>query len=226
VKTNFNKEIEFVVDDREVRSGVLELLKSYEDVSVTVCRLAQGDYLIDDRLLVERKRLPDLVISIKDGRLFSQALRLLGTEQHPMMILEGTATDLAGSGMRREAIQGALVMVTIYLGIPLLRSRNLQESVQLMLYAARQGKSIATGALPRRGRRTRGKRATQIGFLQGLPNVGTERAGRLLDHFGSIENIVTASVQELTRVEGIGSKTAESIRWVVKEPMQSYEIKS
>ncbi|MCZ6525024.1 MAG: hypothetical protein O6928_00460 [Gammaproteobacteria bacterium] len=115
MKTNFNKEIEFVVDDREVRSGVLELLKSYEDVSVTVCRLAQGDYLIDDRLLVERKRLPDLVISIKDGRLFSQALRLLGTEQHPMMILEGTATDLAGSGMRREAIQGALVMVTIYI---------------------------------------------------------------------------------------------------------------
>ena len=67
MKTHFDKEIEFVVDDREVRSGVLELLKSYADVSVRVCRLAQGDYLIDDRLLVERKRLPDLVISIKDG---------------------------------------------------------------------------------------------------------------------------------------------------------------
>ena len=56
--------------------------------------------------------------------------------------------------------------------------------------------------------------------------MGIERADRLLDHFGSIENIVTASMQELTRVEGIGPKTAESIRWVVKEPRQSYEIKS
>ncbi len=131
MKTHFDKEIEFVVDDREVRSGVLEILKSYADVSVRVCRLAQGDYLIDDRLLVERKRLPDLVISIKDGRLFSQALRLLRAEQHPMMILEGCATDLAGSGMRREAIQGALVMMTIYLGIPLLRSRNYSNRDQI-----------------------------------------------------------------------------------------------
>jgi len=226
VKTFFNKEIEFVVDDREVRSGVLAFLNSNAEVSVTVCRLAQGDYIIDDRLLIERKRLPDLVSSIKDGRLFSQALRILGSGQQPMMILEGCASDLAGSGMRREAIQGALVMVTIYLGIPLLRSRNLRESVQLMLYAARQGKSIASGALPRRGRRIRGKRAIQNGFLQGLPNVGAERAGSLLDHFGNIENIVTASVQELTRVEGIGPKTASSIRWVVKEPVQSYDIKS
>jgi len=39
-------------------------------------------------------------------------------------IPEGTAADLAGSGMRREAIQGALIGLTLYLGIPLLRSQG------------------------------------------------------------------------------------------------------
>jgi len=64
------------------------------------------------------------------------------------MILEGTAKDLASSGMRREAIQGALITLSIILGIPILRSKSPTESAHLMYYAARQINSIASGALP------------------------------------------------------------------------------
>ena len=93
-----------------------------------------------------------------------------------------------------------------------------------MLYVACQGRMIVSGALPRRGRRTRGKRASQIKLLQGLPNVGPKRAVKLLDYFGTIEQIVTANEHELTRVEGIGAKTAQTIRWLVNEQKQIYTV--
>jgi len=154
--------------------------------------------------------------------LFGQACRLADSPVWSAIILEGTGRDLATSGMRREAIQGALITLTLYLGIPLLRSRNLEETVRLLLYAARQGRAVASGALPRKGRRYKGKRRVQTHILQGLPGVGVERAKRLLDQFGSIEAVVAASESELTAIDGIGQGTAQAIRWSVQETQSMY----
>ena len=58
---------EIIADDREQSSKLLEALAAFDRVSVRVERLALGDYLIDGGLLVERKTIADLVVSIKDG---------------------------------------------------------------------------------------------------------------------------------------------------------------
>jgi len=216
--------ISVVVDDREAAGGVIDLLRVQEGVVVQIERLPLGDYLIDESLLVERKTFADLIASIKDGRLFGQGCRLAGSRRWTALILEGTGKDLAGSGMRREAIQGALITLTLFLGIPLLRSQNPQESAQLMLFAARQARTVATGALPRRGRRPRGKYRVQTRVLQGLPGIGPERAKRLLEKFGTIEAVMTAEVEELAAIRGVGMATAETIRWAVKEAVSAYGL--
>jgi len=212
-----------VVDDRETRCGIVEILEGTESVSVTVNRLTCGDYEIDGKLLFERKTLADLIISVKDGRLFRQGCKLAQEEKRGIIILEGTSNDLVSSGMRREAIQGALITLTVFLGIPLLRSRNLQETVRLMLYTARQNQSIASGALHRHGVRPRGKRKTQLHILQGLPGIGPERALTLLEQFGSVEAVLTASFEELATIKGIGKHTADSIQWAVHEADAEYD---
>jgi len=148
--------IRIVVDDREANSGMVEVLKETEGVDVTIRHLSLGDYEVDGRLLFERKTLLDLVVSIKDGRLFRQACRLVSNPLRSAIILEGNAGELASSGMRREAIQGALITLTLILGIPLLRSKEPRESARLMLYAARQVQSMARGALPRKVKRSLG----------------------------------------------------------------------
>jgi len=216
------EETSVVVDDRELGSGVVEILNRRCGVRVQVERLPLGDYRIDDALLVERKTLRDLVASIKDGRLFRQGCRLAGASLWPALILEGTGRDLDSSGMRREAIQGALVTLSVFLGIPLLRSMNPEETASIMLLAARQHRRLTGGPLPRRGRRPRGKYRVQARVLQGLPGVGPERARRLLDRFGSLEAVLTANVSELASVQGIGSGTAEAIRWAVDEASAGY----
>ena len=210
------------VDDRERGGPVLDLLRQSADFCVTVSRLKLGDYLLDSRFVFERKTLKDLVVSIIDGRLFQQALKLSEAGLQPALILEGTAQDFAGCGMRWEAIQGALVTVSLFCGVPLLRARTPAETVNTMLFAARQGRMVSTGALPRHGYRPRGKRARQLFILQGLPGIGPARARRLLDRFGSVEAIVTAHPGELRSVRGIGGHLADKLRWAVEEPQRQY----
>jgi len=216
--------IDIRADDRELAGRVVAALRQQDDVSLEVERLPLGDYLIDGTLLVERKRLPDLAASIKDGRLFRQAFRLASSPLWTAIILEGTGSHLADSKMRREAIQGALISVTLYLGIPLLRSRDAVETAQLMVSAARQGRRLTAGTPYRPGRRPRGKARVQSFVLQGLPGVGPERARCLLERFGSLEAIMHADVEELASVRGIGHATAKAICWAVKETGPAYHI--
>lgn len=211
-----------LVDDRELRGPMREALARCRSLEVEVGRLAVGDYVVDGALVCERKTLSDLALSIKQGRLFSQALRLAGADKPAALILEGTSADLAGSGMRWEAIQGALITVSLFMGLSLLRTRGPDETVRTFLYAARQRRAIAYGALPRRGRRPRGKAALQAHILQGLPGIGPERARRLIEHFGSVEAALAAGIEALGEVPGIGRGTAEKIRWAVKESRAEY----
>src|SRR3990167_6477839 len=97
--------IPIIVDDRERRGGVVGALRASGNFAVAVRRLAVGDYLVDDRFLIERKTLPDLTLSIQSGRLFRQALRLAQVSHlRPALILEGTSADLrlkhAETGLR------------------------------------------------------------------------------------------------------------------------------
>jgi ERCC4-type nuclease len=218
----FKNMINIIADDREPEMMMNPLLDN-EKVKLIKQRLSVGDYEIDGRLLVERKTLQDLVGSIKDGRLFDQACRLANSPLQTLIILEGTTKNMQAK-MRREAIQGALITVSVYFGIPLLRSMSPEETIQLMLYTAQQGRARVQGGLPRKGKRPQGKRKIQLHILQGLPNIGAERASALLAEFGSVEAVLTATSDELQRIDGIGAGTAKQIRWAVQETMPIYSL--
>jgi ERCC4-type nuclease len=207
-----------IADDREANADVVQHLRARPDCTVIIKHMVLGDYQVAGRLLVERKGWPDLVASIVDGRLFRQACRLSASPWHAVLLLEGKEEDIADCAMTREAIQGALVSVSVILGIAVLRSRDAAESARLMLYAGRQLRSVISGAVTRAGHRPKSKRRTQLHILQGLPTVGPVRAARLLEKFGTVEAVFTAAHRELIQVAGIGKAAAESIRWAVSEP--------
>jgi ERCC4-type nuclease len=119
--------------------------------------------------------------------------------------------------MSWEALQGALVTVSVFIGLPVLRTRTVEETTRTFLYTARQARALVQSSLPRHGYRPKGKAALQRFILQGLPGVGPELARRLLQRFGSVQAIITAGESELTMIDGIGGKTARRIRWSVEE---------
>lgn len=220
----FNGEpIRIWVDDREARgSGIASRLAEMEGVSVVVKRLRAGEYLIEGKAVLERKRVPDFLGSLFDGRLFAQAKRLADSPLRSFLILEGPASEWTHRHIRRESVQGAVLTLSVVFGIPVLRSQNEEETVRLIRYTARQLQATSTAALNRPGRRPRGKRAIQIRVLTGFPRVGLKRAQRLLEHFESLEHVMAANRAELASVPGIGAQTAQQIHWAVHETKNPY----
>ncbi|MFZ7125480.1 MAG: ERCC4 domain-containing protein [Desulfobacterales bacterium] len=216
------RQVHIIMDDRERSIAVFRELTAMDGISIDIRRLAIGDYLIDGRLLCERKTLQDFAASVVDGRLFRQMTRLTTSPLKGMLILEGTSRDLNNTGLRREALQGALITICVIMGIPVLRSMNPGETARLLVFAARQSMLAISGGLPRAGYRPKGRRKQQLYILQGLPGVGPTRAARLLDQFGSVNGIFNASVEALASVDGIGGDTARKIKWAVSESVLPY----
>lgn len=212
------------MDDRERGAGVIAALRRFDDVAVTVERLKVGDYLVDNRVLFERKTVRDFRYSLIDGRLFGQAQRLVSSPYRPAYIIESNSPGFESPDVSRESIQGALIMLSVILHIPILRSRDADETAWLIHRTADQVGRTVAGAVHRPGYRPKGKRQGQLYILQSLPEVGPKRAQSLLDRFGTIEAVMAADRDELTGVPGIGEPIADKILNVVKESRAEYGI--
>lgn len=215
--------MQVIIDHRE--PGFFSGLFDDAD-EVSTAQLSCGDFLIDDCWVFERKTIKDLCVSLADGRLFKQGLRLLQSEYHPVVILEGRSSDINDCGMRREAVQGALITLSVFFGLPVLRSLEPEETIRLIRYTVEQGMRFAEGGVHRAGYRPKGRKARQLYVLQSLPNIGRKRAEALLEHFGGVEAVMAASENELAKVDGIGIPIAEKVRNLVCETEIPYRTKN
>ena len=204
------KSIEVVADHREKNSDIPEMLMQQEGVSLNWDRLSCGDYKLENKLIVERKTAQDFILSIIDGRLFKQCKRLSSQFYTPFMLIEGDLFDPdIRHNMSQEAIQGALIAVSISWRIPVIFSKNKENTVEILITCSRQ--TSKTGSLYRAGYRPKKPESQRLYFLQGIPKVGAELAKRMLQHFGSLDLVLSASESELRAVQGIGKDKASRI---------------
>src|SRR4051794_31491607 len=193
-------------DHGERRSGVpAELERLGVDVHGT--RLPVGDYVISDRLVVERKGPADLAASVKDRRLFEQLARLAEAYASVVLIVEGEPVH-----MQPAAWQGALARALI-LGASALRTGDARDSAAWIAPPCRRGgkPAAAPRGPPRLRRPTGDDRQTAEDVLRCLPGISTVGAGRLLAHFGSLERVFAARQEDLREVRGIGPVRARTL---------------
>ena len=109
-------------------------------------------------------------------------------------------------------------------GLPVLRTRDVEETARVMLYAARQAQRVgrATAAHGAGVRGIEPRVRQRIRFLMGLPGIGPCRAADLLNAFGSVENVLLADEEELVDVPGISYGTARAIRKIVRDARARY----
>ena len=186
-----------------------------QGLEVTLRNLEVGDYVISDRLAIERKTAQDFVASIIDPErnLFRQLSDLAKTYEKPIMILEGR--DLYTRQMNPSSIQGALASIAVDFGIPIIPSEDRNETASIIaMLAARERKE---GHEPKlHGHKTaRTLKEQQEYLVSAIPSVGPAVAKNLLRHFGSVERIMTASQDELQEAELVGPKIAERIRELI-----------
>jgi len=203
------------IDYRERDSKIIEILRAKKNITVEEKKLFIGDYLINKRIAVERKTTRDFVISIIDGRLFSQASRLKRYAEVQLMVIEGTDLFYTGYEIDPQAIKGAIVSLSVSWQIPLIFSKSPDGTAEILVMAGIQDVKYRDEILKRAGRRPRRLLTRKLFLLQGLPGIGPKIAKRMLERFGSVEKVITASEHEISCVEGIGRKKASHIREIV-----------
>ena len=216
--------VDLRIDFREQRSGIIEELEKISgEFTFRIEQLETGDYWIGDRIIIERKTLNDFLASLKTGRIFQQGYRMAQSGKNAMIILEGNKSDIVSSSMSRQAVQGAMVHLSVFLGIPILRSMNICETASLIVDICTQSqrqelprpKSIIHG-LP--CIRITKKQRHKLFLLQNLPGIGSKKGLALLQSFGTIENILNALPHDLRKVGGIGNKLSNRLFAIFHEP--------
>jgi len=208
--------VRIIADDRERSAGVIEALDAMEDVQLSIGRLGLGDYVVENGLLVERKTVLDLGLSIFDGRLFRQAGRLARARaMRPCLIVEGAPEDFDRAAVSRRSLQGALITATLVYGLPVLYASGPVETACLLRIAACQLRRREARGPERFCSKTGSDRRLRMLMLEAVPDIGPVRAEALVDAFGTIEAIATASVRDLATTAGIGPVIADRLKRIV-----------
>lgn len=109
----------------------------FKKIEVTSENLPIGDILIkddsnNDLLIIERKTIPDLLSSIKDGRYEEQSYRLNGMEHHNhniMYLIEGdTNNKKYFQKVDKMMFYSALLSLNYYKGFSVIKTQNLTET--------------------------------------------------------------------------------------------------
>lgn len=219
-----SEKLDFVitVDHRESSSSLVKELIS-SGFKINLAQLAIADYLIGDRIFVERKTCEDFSKSIIDGRLFKEIKELSVHATIPLLVIEGENLFTV-STLKPEAIRGAYMSIILDFKIPIVRTKDGKETALFFKTIARREMEKGEG---KKVIRTRIEKTPQeISEVQefivaGLPGIDTVRAKKILEELKTLEHVFTATEEELIEIEGIGKKLAERIRKILSSRYKS-----
>ena len=201
------------VDSRELASSIPRELINYGVISKPK-KLPVGDYIIGENIGIERKNVSDFLQSIVDGRLLDQAIRMKKTFKKPLIIIEGEGL-YTKRDIHPNAVMGALISIAIDIGVPIIFTKNEKETASLIANIVRREHEKDKIPQIRHEKKLGSLKEMQEFIVAGLPFINLTLARRLLEKFKTVENIFTATEDELSEVRGIGKKIAQEIRKVV-----------
>lgn len=187
-----------LIDHRERGSAIQEALVA-AGLEVQMTDLPVGDYVLGPGLAVERKGSADLGASIRDGRIFDQAVRLQSAFAQAVLLVEGEPR-----GISEDAWRGAVCRL-IEDGFTVLQSLDAEDSAAWIMRLAkrvrRAGPTTRTEG-PRRAPRHPSAQAESM--LAVVPGISGSMARSLLAAYGSLAAVAAAAPDALRRHPGIG----------------------
>ena len=208
------KNLRIVVDEREKKSGIPDLLKG-TGINLEIKTLPVGDYIVAPETIVERKTVSDLVSSIFDGRLFDQCHRLKEHYQFPILIIEGDIDEIEELTENPLVFYGAISSIAIDFKIPVIPTPNATHTSKLLISMCSR-KDASKGPFIKKIRKSNDLQKQQLSMLCSLPGVGEKTAIRMLEKFGTPLRVLSSSIIELSKVSGLGEARAKNIKKVLQ----------
>ena len=202
--------IRIIVDERERKSGIPDLLKAI-GMGVEMKTLPIGDYIVAPETIVERKSIKDLMASVFDGRLYDQCNRLKENFEHPIVLVEGNVDEIEEITDNPLIFYGALSRVTLEFKIPIIHTPSASHTAKLLV-ALCSKKDGPAGPYLKKIKKSSNLETQQLSTLCSLPGIGEKFAVRMLEKFGTPLKVFSATTSELAKVEGLGESRAKKIK--------------
>jgi len=202
-----------IIDTRETQSAVVREL-TVRGMEVVLKALPVGDYVVSERIGVERKTEQDFIDSLKDGRLFNELHALSQNFAIPILLLEGN--PLHHTSITKSAISGALASIIVNMRVSILYTDSPTDTADLLIALVKkvhQDKNLLGKVYKKK---TTSEAEAQEQIISGIPGINIYRAQELLTAFANIENIFNAAEEDLEQVPGIGKQTAKKIREIAE----------
>jgi ERCC4-type nuclease len=203
-----------ICDSRELHSSVLKELDKL-GVYIQIETLPVADYILSENCGCERKTAEDALSSFigeEKGKIFRQCHDLVNAYSHPILIMECDLSDLFIRNIHPGAIWGMLRSI-IWGGCAIAFTYNAEGTANKLYELAKIEQEGNNKEFSPHGSKTKRTKHEQLEYIiSAIPDVGPATAKKLLCHFGTIEAIARAGVDELMCVDGIGTATAEKIR--------------
>jgi len=208
------KNLRIVVDEREKKSGIPDLLRGI-GINLEIKTLPVGDYIVAPETIVERKTVSDLISSIFDGRLFDQCNRLKEHYQFPILIIEGDINEIEELTENPFVFYGAISSIAIDFKIPVIPTPNASHTSKLLISMCSR-KDASKGPFIKKIRKSNDLQKQQLSMLCSLPGVGEKTAIRMLEKFGTPLRVLSSSLTELSKINGLGEARAKKIKKVLQ----------
>lgn len=210
-----------IVDTREYDPFELadELNGREEITDVEIRELPCADIVIGG-VAFERKRWPDFVGSMTEKRLSEQVDKMADAYEHRFVLIDESKPgrrdgNLIGvnsfrfSDIGANSVMGYIGRLTAD-GTPVIPCTDTRHLVWLAVKIAAKVNSPSESAFVPTGDVGTSVPVT-VRMLASINGIGPKTAEAVYERFGTIERVGSASVHELTEVEGVGESTAKLI---------------
>ncbi len=191
-------------DHREALSGIPEFLQA-NGIEVQAAQLPVGDYIVSDRVAVERKTGADLRRRSKTAACSSTSTGSPTRTPRRVDRRRQSRPHRRSELERRDSPAFSYPPACPSCKPPI---HNKPRRGSPAFVASRRRAPSAPRGLPRVRRPTDDSQRNSEDVLTCLPGISTVGARRLLAHFGSLSAVYTANVNELREVPGIGPTRA------------------
>ena len=209
--------VEIVADQRELDSTIARDLSTREGIETRLETLSVGDYVLSDRVVVERKSVGDFLDTLTGGdrSMFEQLGDATRHYARPVVVLEGDGL-YEERNVHPNAIRGALSSLAVDFGASVLRTEGEDDTADLLEVIATREQEADDREVSVHGEKASKTLAEQQEYVvSSIADIGPVTARSLLEKFKTVEAVMTAREEDLLEVQGVGEVTAERIREVV-----------
>ena len=209
--------VEIVADQRELDSTIARDLSTREGVETRLETLSVGDYVLSDRVVVERKSVSDFLDTLTGGdrSMFEQLGDATRHYARPILILEGEGL-YEERNVHPNAVRGALASLAVDFGASVLRTEDESDTADMLEVVATREQEKDDREVSVHGEKASKTLAEQQeNVVASIADIGPVTARSLLEEFRTVEAVMTARKEDLLEVQGVGEVTADRIREVV-----------